>query len=212
MDIHRLHQAGTEATVALVGAELQSLRLGGLDLLWTAEPLWPRHAPLLFPVVGGLKGDTLRHLGEAFPMPRHGFARDRAFTWRGRAATTCALELRDDATTRAAYPFPFRLTVSYTLAASRLRMDVALHNPADAPLPASLGLHPAFRWPLIPGIPKTAHRLVFETDEPAPMGRLDAAGLLRRPRSPRTDLHLRVRAEGGTAQRCRHRFAIGGCR
>src|SRR5664279_2037426 len=63
MDIHRLRQAGTEATVARLGAELQSLRLGGLELLWTAGPLWPRHAPLLFPVVGGLRGDTLRHRG-----------------------------------------------------------------------------------------------------------------------------------------------------
>lgn len=190
MDIHRLRRAGTEATVARIGAELQSLRLGGLDLLWSAGPLWPRHAPLLFPVVGGLRGDTLRHRGHTFPMPKHGFARDSAFTWSERTATTCTLELRDDAATRAAYPFPFRLTVTYALAASGLRMGVALHNPADAPLPASLGLHPAFRWPLVPGIPKTAHRLVFESEEPAPMWRLDAKGLLKPDPQP-TPIHGR---------------------
>jgi galactose mutarotase-like enzyme len=179
MDIHRLHQAGTEATVSAFGAELQSLRRGGLDLLWNAGPLWPRHAPLLFPVVGGLRGDTLRHGGHALPMPRHGFARDLAFTWSERTATTCTLELRDDATTRAAYPFPFRLIVTYALTATGLRMGLALHNPDAAPLPASLGLHPAFRWPLAPGLPKTAHRLVFEAEEPAPLRRLDAAGQLK---------------------------------
>ncbi len=179
MDIHRLHLAGTEATVAALGAELQSLRLGGLDLLWTAGPLWPRHAPLLFPVVGGLSGATLRHRGQTFPMPKHGFTRDSAFTWSERTATTCTLELRDDSTTRAAYPFPFRLTVTYRLIASGLRMEVALHNPGEAPLPASLGLHPAFRWPLVPGISKTAHRLVFEAEESPSVWRLDAAGLLK---------------------------------
>ena len=191
MDIHRLHQAGTEATVAAFGAELQSLRLAGLDLLWNADPLWPRHAPLLFPVVGGLRGATLRHRGHTFPMPKHGFARDSTFTWGERTATTCTLELRDNGTTRAAYPFPFRLTVTYALTVSGLRMDVTLHNPADAPLPASLGLHPAFRWPLVPGLPKTAHRLVFEAEESPSVWRLDAAGLLRPDPQP-TPIHGRA--------------------
>ncbi|MDP1832273.1 MAG: aldose 1-epimerase family protein [Geothrix sp.] len=178
MDIHRLHQNGSEVLIARTGAELQAFRTGGVDLLWNAGPLWPRHAPLLFPIVGGLKQDTLRHRGEGFPMPRHGFARNRDFTWTLRTATACTLELRDDAATRAAYPFPFRLTVAYALEGSGLRMDLALHNPADAPLPASLGWHPAFRWPLAPGIPKAAHRLVFEADEPGPLRRLDPRGLL----------------------------------
>jgi galactose mutarotase-like enzyme len=134
---------------------------------------------LLFPIVGGLKDNTLRHLGQAFPMPKHGFARDLAFTWIQRTATACALELKDDAGTRAAYPFPFRLMVAYALEGPGLRMTVTLHNPAEAALPASLGLHPAFRWPLVPGLAKTVHRLVFEADEPAPIRRLDAAGLLK---------------------------------
>jgi galactose mutarotase-like enzyme len=178
MDIHRLLQNGREARIAALGAELQGLRLGGLDLLWTAGPLWPRHAPLLFPIVGGLKGDAFHHRGTTFPMPKHGFARNRKFTWVSRTSTGCTLALQEDADTLLAYPFPFRLTVSYELEASGLRMAVALHNPGPAPLPASLGLHPAFRWPLVPGIPKSAHRLVFETDEPGPIRRLDAAGLL----------------------------------
>ncbi len=178
MDIHRLHLDGSEAIIAATGTELQALRLGEADLLWPAGPLWPRHAPLLFPVVGGLKGDTLCHLGIPFPMPKHGFARNRAFTWTSRTATTCSLELKDDASTRAAYPFPFRLRVGYALNRSKLSMELELHNPGESPLPASLGLHPAFRWPLAPGVPKRAHRLVFEADEPEPLRRLEAQGLL----------------------------------
>lgn len=184
MDIHRLHQDGSEALIAPAGAELQALRLGGADLLWTAGPLWPRRSPLLFPIVGGLKGDLLRHRGTAYAMPKHGFARDRDFTWIARSSASCTLELREDAATRAAYPFPFRLTVAYTLDGPSLRMDLALQNPGDAPLPASLGLHPAFRWPLVPGVPKAAHRLVFEKEEPGALRRLDARGLLAPDRHP----------------------------
>jgi galactose mutarotase-like enzyme len=184
MDIHRLRSRGHEANVSLKGAELQSLRLGGVDLLWNAGPLWPRHAPLLFPIVGALKGDVLRHNGANYTMPKHGFARDRDFTWIHRTQTRCTLELTDDAETRSAYPFPFRLRVSYELVESGLRMEVMLQNPGDRPLPASLGLHPAFRWPLDPKAPKAAHCLTFEADEPGALRRLDAQGLLTPERQP----------------------------
>ena len=178
MDTHTLHREGCEAEIAQTGAELQALRVGGIDVLWGGGPLWPRRAPLLFPIVGGLKGDALHHQGSTFPMPRHGFARDRDFAWIRRGPTVCTLELKDDAGTRSAYPFPFRLEVSYELEPSGLHMRVTLENPGHAPLPASLGLHPAFRWPLVPGIPKAAHRLVFEAAELGPLRRLDADGLL----------------------------------
>lgn len=178
MDIHRLHTGAAEAVIAARGAELQSLRLGGRDLLWEAGPLWPRHAPLLFPIVGRLGDDAMRLGDRTFPLPRHGFARDRDFALVEGTATTCTAELRDDEASRARFPFPFRLRVAYTLTGASLRMDLALRNPGEAPLPASLGLHPAFRWPLAPDLPKAAHRLVFEAGEPGPLRRLDAGGLL----------------------------------
>lgn len=183
MDIHTLHSTTATATISAAGAELQQLRFGNLDLLWDAGPLWPRHAPLLFPIVGSLTHDALHHGGRNYPLPRHGFARDRTFTWLERTATTCSLELREDAATLTSYPFPFALRVTYTLSAADLRMDLALHNPGSAPLPASLGLHPALRWPLAPGLPKDAHRLLFEVEEPAPIRRLTPGGLLA------TELH-----------------------
>jgi len=176
--MHRLRLAGSEAHIAPLGAELQSLRLGGTDLLWDAGPLWPRHAPLLFPIVGGLRNGTYLHWDEPFALPRHGFARDHAFAWISRSDTACSLELVDDESTHTSYPFPFRLRVDYRLDEAGFQMGLELHNIGIAPLPASLGLHPAFRWPLAPGIAKTAHRLVFEADEPEALRRLDAQGLL----------------------------------
>ena len=178
MDTHRLQLDNFEAVVARQGGELQALSLRGMALLWTGGPLWPRHAPLLFPVVGGLNGNLLHHRGAAFPMPKHGFARDHTFTWLERTPTTCVLELREDENTRDCYPFSFRLTIAYALGTSGLRIELDLQNPSDEPLPASLGLHPAFRWPLAPSLAKSSHRLVFEAAEPGPVHRLDSRGLL----------------------------------
>jgi galactose mutarotase-like enzyme len=65
-DIHTLSCDGMTAIVAADGAELQSLRnADGHELLWQAGPQWPRHAPLLFPIVGRLKNDELRHQGKS---------------------------------------------------------------------------------------------------------------------------------------------------
>lgn len=178
MVTHRMQSGNVEAEVSALGAELRSLRHCGRDLLWEGGPLWPRRAPLLFPIVGALKADTLRHGGQAFPLPKHGFARDRAFSWIERTPEGCTLELMDDEATRSAYPFAFRLRVQHWIEAGTLHTELTLTNPGETPLPASLGGHPAFRWPLAPGLPKAAHRVVFAEQEPAPIRRLNPMGLL----------------------------------
>lgn len=177
--MHRFGSALLEITVSEDGAELHSIRTAvGHELLWQAGPEWPRHAPVLFPIVGRLAGDTLRHRGQALRMTQHGFARDRRFGWTERRGDRCRLVLEDDAETRATFPFAFRLEVEYRLRDGLLDVGYALHNPGDAVLPASLGAHPAFRWPLGDGIDRLAHRLVFAEPEPAPVRRV-TGGLLR---------------------------------
>src|SRR5579872_1277015 len=109
MDRHSITTDAITATIMAEGAELCSVQDGsGREFLWQAGPAWPHHAPVLFPIVGELAGNQLRHRGRAYPLPRHGFARARRFTWMDRTATTCRLALVDDEATRAAYPFPFR--------------------------------------------------------------------------------------------------------
>ena len=167
------------ATVTAEGAELCSLKNAqGLELLWQAGAAWPRHAPLLFPIVGRLKHDELRHGGKTYPMTQHGFARDHRFDWVQREATSCRLLLVDDAATRLRYPFAFRLSVAYTLYRADLEVALEIANTGDEVLPASIGAHPAFNWPLLPGLAKEDYALVFSQAEPAPIRRLKD-GLLR---------------------------------
>ncbi|MBZ9794270.1 aldose 1-epimerase family protein [Mesorhizobium sp. ES1-4] len=168
-----LHGDGISATIAGQGAELVSLRdADGLELLWQAGPAWRRHSPVLFPIVGRLMGDRLRHRGQTYPMTQHGFARDKRFGWAQRGARSCTLVLTDDAETRTHYPFAFRLAVTYMLGEGQLDIGLEVTNTGGEPLPASVGAHPAFNWPLLPGVAKEAYRLTFAEAERAPIRRL----------------------------------------
>ncbi len=169
---------GLTATIARAGAELHSIRGGGAELLWQAGPQWPRHAPVLFPIVGRLAGDTLRHGGAATRMTQHGFARDRNFQFMERTRTHCRLLLRDDAQSRTIYPFAFALEIDYRIEGASLTVGYTVTNPSAAVLPASLGAHPAFVWPLPGGSAPEAHAIIFEREETAPIRRVND-GLLR---------------------------------
>jgi len=178
-DQHTLRSDGITAIIAPDGAELVSLRnQQGLELLWQAGPLWPRHSPILFPIVGRLKNDALKHRGKVYPMTQHGFARDRRFEWTERGPASCTLVLVDDAQTRARYPFAFRLAVTYTVAQAHLDVAFEVTNTGDEMLPASIGAHPAFNWPMLPGLGKEDYRLTFSSEEREPIRRLKD-GLLR---------------------------------
>jgi galactose mutarotase-like enzyme len=176
---HTLASGGIRATVKAEGAELCSLKNAeGLELLWQAGSAWLRHSPNLFPIVGKLKNDELRHQGKIYPMTQHGFARDMTFAWRERGKTSCTLDLVDDATSRQRFPFAFRLSISYAVNDVHLDVRFEISNTGDEALPASLGGHPAFNWPLLPGLPKQAYGIHFSNEEPAPIRRLKG-GLLR---------------------------------
>ena len=91
-DRHTIHGDGVSATVLAHGAELCSLKTSaGLECVWQAGQEWKRHAPLLFPIVGRLKGDALRHRGKSYSMTQHGFARDSQFAWEERGQASCRL-------------------------------------------------------------------------------------------------------------------------
>lgn len=163
-----------KASIRAKGAELVCFQtVPGLDLLWDGTPsIWPRQAPHLFPVVGRLHGDLLRHQGQEFRMPPHGFARGMDFEIIRLTREDCTLRLRDDETTRAMYPFAFELRINIGLEESSLRVFYELINKDTNPLPANIGALPAFRWPLHPSFPKDSHRIKFEVPESAPIRRL----------------------------------------
>jgi galactose mutarotase-like enzyme len=165
---HSIGDAMLSATIKPDGAELISLRGAGEgELLWQAGPQWPRHSPVLFPIVGRLAEGRLRHQGRDYVMTQHGFARDSLFDWVERSEARAVLRLTENAQTQAVYPFRFILELTYAIAEGALSVTTRVTNPGDVVLPCSVGAHPAFNWPLMPGIPKERHVLEFEAPEEA---------------------------------------------
>jgi galactose mutarotase-like enzyme len=196
----RLEGGGLRAAVDPHGAQLRSFTdADGLELLWRGDPAsWPDQALTLFPVIGPLTGGELRHGGERYPMPPHGFAHLRGFATVEQDTDRCVLELRDDDATRRQYPFAFTLRSTFALVNGALRNELAVDNPGDEPLPADVGFHPGFNWPLEPGRVKQDYTLTFAEEEPAPIrrGAGDPVALYEEPRpTPVEDRVLRLRDE-----------------
>lgn len=162
------------ARINPLGAELSSLTdAGGRELMTDADPaFWTGRAPLLFPLVGKPAGEVIRVDGVEYPMTQHGFARRSRFELVDASADAVTFRLRDDAATRASYPFAFTLSAHFHVEGSTLDIAVRIDNPGDVPLPASFGFHPALAWPLPGGAPREDHRITFAADEPAPLKRL----------------------------------------
>ena len=179
METFTIRSDRISATVKSGGAELCSLKTAdGLELLWQAGQQWPRHAPLLFPIVGRLRNDQLHHRGKSYPMTQHGFARDHRFICLQHEPAFCQLVLCDDPETLSRYPFPFRLEITYTAKGADLEVGLQITNTSDENMPASIGAHPAFNWPLLPELTKEDYRLTFSDNEIAPVRRLKD-GLMR---------------------------------
>lgn len=163
-----------------LGAQLSLLRDShGRDLLWNADPaFWTGRSPILFPIVGTLQGGEYTWRGRRHALPRHGLARTRRFEVIREEERDLLFRLSSTPETLQLYPFEFELDVAYRLEGSAFEIEATARNVGDGPMPASLGFHPAFRWPLPFGGERDAHTIEFTFDEPAPVRRLDAQGLL----------------------------------
>jgi galactose mutarotase-like enzyme len=181
------------AQINPLGAELWSLTdPSGAQYMTDADPaFWTGHAPLLFPIVGSLRGDTYRHGGQEYRLPRHGFARRSTFTLVEQSVDAVTFALEDSAATRAVYPFAFRLELRHAITGTTLSTTATVHNTGHAPMPFSLGYHHAFAWPLPGGADKADHRITFAADEPGAIHRVGKADGLILPETEPTPVRGR---------------------
>ena len=79
-----LRRGSLTAETETLGGELVSLRdRRGTEYIWNGDPAyWSGRNPVLFPVVGSLKGGKVSIGGKTYEMGRHGFARQSQFTLR----------------------------------------------------------------------------------------------------------------------------------
>ena len=175
-----LRSSALSVEISPLGAQLSALRdAEGRDLLWDGDPaVWNGRAPLLFPIVGTLGGGAYRVGNKTYRLSRHGFARGRMFSLIRADDTAATFRLISDAASLEIFPFEFALDVTFELRGASLTVTSSIRNTGPRDLWASFGYHPAFRWPLPYGRPRSAHFVEFAVPEPAPIRRLDGTGLL----------------------------------
>ncbi|WP_181304480.1 aldose 1-epimerase family protein [Rufibacter sp. XAAS-G3-1] len=140
--------------VKSTGAELCSFlkKEGNREYIWQADgTFWNRHAPVLFPIVGRLPQDQYLHQGQTYSLPQHGFARDKEFALVEEQENRLVFELKATEETKKNYPFDFALRLVYTLRGQTLEVTWQVQHLGEGEMLFSIGAHPAFNVPMLPG-------------------------------------------------------------
>ncbi len=155
------------AKISLKGAELKSLQNSrGEELMWSADPaFWGKTSPVLYPVIGTLKDDMYVFKNQEFKLPRHGFARDMEFFLIHHSESKSVFQLASNMETLEKFPFPFLLEIAYAIEGDELIVLYTVKNSGSQEMYFSIGGHPAFAAPHLPGLHFNDYRLFFPHDE-----------------------------------------------
>ncbi len=131
-----------------LGAELQSVKDNeGREYMWQAGEQWPRHSPILFPLVCSVNDNTYVVDGQEYHLPRHGFARDKEFTLVSQTQEKVTFALHESEDTLKVYPYHFNLAVTYRLEANKVHVIWHVENTDTREIHFQIGGHPAFNMP-----------------------------------------------------------------
>ncbi|PXY46957.1 aldose 1-epimerase family protein [Flavobacterium hydrophilum] len=138
-----------KASIKHRGAELFSLSDNqSKEYMWNGDPnYWPKHSPVLFPIVGSLKNETYTFNDKNYHLSRHGFARDMEFQLIEKTESSATFSLSYNEETLQKYPFEFELQIIYKLQENKLSIEYKVINKSETQLPFSIGAHPAFALP-----------------------------------------------------------------
>ncbi|MDD4413680.1 MAG: aldose 1-epimerase family protein [Oscillospiraceae bacterium] len=156
-------------SVNSLGAELYSVRAeNGISYLWDGKPeFWEGRAPILFPIVGALRGGKAKSAMGEITLKRHGFTRFQEWTTEIKGEDFVTFMLASSPETRKLYPYDFLLRVSYKLGKSSVTTTFSILNTGDYVMPYCIGGHPAFNIPLVEGEGFEDYLIEFEMPETA---------------------------------------------
>jgi len=149
--VHSIENESLKINIAEKGAELQNIinKKNSLEYLWQGDPQhWERRAPVLFPVVGRLKGNQYTLNGKTYEMGQHGFARNKDFKVISKNEDAVRFRMDMDDAVKSNYPFDFGLYINYQIVGNQVINEYQVINNGDKPMYFSIGGHPAFKCPL----------------------------------------------------------------
>lgn len=165
------------ATFSTRGAELISLKKDGDEKIWIGTPeVWPSHAPMLFPICGGLKDDKYVYNGKEYTLKKHGYIRFLEFEIESHTDESIVFLHRYNDETLLEFPFTYELRVIYTLNGSSVKVDYRVTNLSDDEMYFSVGGHEGYYCP--EGIEE--YSVIFEESEMLDSSILDGNLLLHK--------------------------------
>jgi galactose mutarotase-like enzyme len=136
------------------------------EYVWQPRPgHWERGSFVCFPLLGRLPGGSCLLDGQRYELPMHGFAQYRRFALTEQAPDRMTFTLLSDGETRAVYPFDFALRLRYALRGPALEIVYEVENRDARTLPFSIGGHPGFACPVLPGEEFSDYALEFDREE-----------------------------------------------
>jgi galactose mutarotase-like enzyme len=152
-----------------MGAELSGFfdKKEQYEYLWQGcEKIWSGQSPLLFPIVGKLKGDCYELAGKKYTLEKHGFARKSDFVLESHSDSEMTFLLKESEATLEKYPYAFELRVCYRMLENGFVMEHRVKNTNAEDMYFSIGAHPGFQIEL-------GDRVVLDDEETASAYQLD---------------------------------------
>ncbi|TDE15511.1 aldose 1-epimerase family protein [Dyadobacter psychrotolerans] len=180
--IYQLENDKLQIAIQQTGAELCKIQSAttGREFMWDANPdVWASYAPVLFPIIGAVKHGYVKHNGQEYALPRHGFIRNNSnLTLLEQTSNSVTLGLKYDEELLKIYPFQFEFLITYTLKENKILVSHKVINHGNTQMFFSLGAHPAFKCPLNEGETYEDYYLEFEKVETDSTWLLESDGLV----------------------------------
>ena len=156
-----------------LGGALSSIKdKDGVEYLWQGDPIyWSGQAPVLFPICGSVRNDTVVYEQEdgsqiKGKIPRHGLVRKKVFELVNQTEHSVTFAIEDDEEMYANYPYHFRLEIIYTVTEKTVRTQYKIYNKeTEKSMPYFIGGHPGFNCPLLDDETYEDYYLEFEKPE-----------------------------------------------
>ena len=139
------------------GGALSSIKdKDGVEYLWQGDPTyWSGQAPVLFPICGSVRNDTVVYENkdgshEIGKIPRHGLVRKKEFDLVDQTDNSVRFAIEDTEEMYENYPYHFRLEITYIVTGKTIRTEYKIYNKeSEKSMPYFIGGHPGFNCPLL---------------------------------------------------------------
>lgn len=179
---YKIENSNFLVEVNSIGAELRSFKnkQTQLEYIWQGDAnYWGSTAPVLFPIIGALKNGAFIHEGKEYSVPKHGFIRHNEDL---KVEPVSSNEIRfnyaSNAALKKSYPFDFTFCISFLLDGNKLKVSHEIQNTGENEMLFSLGGHPAFNCPLLPGEVYEDYFIEFDQNQTLETTVLSNNGLL----------------------------------